>query len=286
MWWPLGDAREGRPPSIDTGRFRYTAVPEDIEALNQRAASAADLDITAISMHNYPHVRARYALTNCGASMGDGYGPKLVARPATTRGRGGSLEWLSDPSIRVAIPGVRTTAWLALRLCLGREVNHVAMPFDRIIQAVAQGEVDAGLVIHEGQLSYADDGLELVVDLGAWWLKETGLPLPLGANALRRDLDTRHGPGSMRDVAGALRRSIEHALNLRTEGLDYAMGFARDISRARADEFVAMYVNNLSVDAGERGAAAIRTLLARGSAAGLCPDPGDIDLVAPAHEGR
>lgn len=280
MWWPLGDAATGRAPSIDVGPFMFTAVPADIESLNRRAVERADLDITALSIHAYPAVRAHYALTACGGSFGDGYGPKVVCRPETLRGRSGA-SWLADPSVRTATPGVRTTAHLALRMCVGAAFRHVETPFERIIGAVVAGEVEAGVVIHEGQLTFGDAGLALAIDLGGWWKEQTGLPLPLGGNALRRDLAERLGADGPGRLAGVLRRSIDHALSRRAQGLDYAMGFARDISRERADRFISMYVNELTVDCGSRGERAIRTLLGRAAAAGLCEPPGDVDLVHP-----
>jgi len=266
MWWPLDGA-------IDTGRFRFRAVPEDIESLNRRAVERGDLDITAISMHTYALTHGRYALTNSGASVGDGFGPKIVS--AEPHGRA----WLSTPGLTIAIPGERTTAFLATRLCIGREFGFVAMPFETIIDAVADGSVDAGVIIHEGQLTYRDAGLSLIADLGAWWKQRTGLPLPLGANAIRRDLDDRFGAGSMREVAGILGRSIEHALSHRDEGVAYAQRFARGLPAATTDEFISMYVNDLTVDLGEVGARAVERLLHDGARAGLCPDPGEIDLV-------
>lgn len=282
MWWPLGDAARGAEPAVDVGRFRFRAVAEDIESLNRRAIEVGDLDITAISMHAYPHVQGRYALTSCGASMGEGYGPKIVARQDRLAGDlAGNVSWLTSPGVRIAIPGLRTTAYLALRLLTERVVEVVPMSFERIIDAVVSGEVEAGLVIHEAQLTYADSGLALVADLGEWWKRQTGLPLPLGGNAIRRDLDERFGAGASRELAGALKASIEYAMEQRGEGLEYALGFARGLEAARADEFVAMYVNRWTLDAGEEGREAIERLLEEGAAAGLCPAPGVIDLVRP-----
>jgi len=268
MWWPLDGG-------IDTGRFRFKAVPEDIESLNRRAVERGDLDVTAISMHSYALVHERYALTSFGASVGDGFGPKIVAREPHKR------HWLAEPGRTIAIPGERTTAYLAGRLCIGRPFEFVAMPFERIIDAVASGETDAGIVIHEGQLTFADAGLALVADLGAWWLERTGLPLPLGANAVRRDLDERFGPGATGEIAGALSRSIAHALANRDQGVEHAQAFARGIPRTTTDEFISMYVNELTIDLGDRGARAVERLLRDGAEAGLCPDPGPIELVGP-----
>lgn len=268
MWWPLEGA-------IDTGRFRYQAVPEDIETLNRRAVEQGDLDITAISMHTYAAVSDRYALTSSGASVGDGFGPKIVARESHDR------EWLRTPGLTIAIPGERTTAYLATRLCVGQPFEFVAMPFETIMDAVQDGAVDAGVIIHEGQLTYSDAGLTLIADLGAWWKERTGMPLPLGANSIRRDLDDRFGEGTLREVAGTLSRSIAYALEHRDEGVAYAGQFARGLPEATTDEFISMYVNELTIDLGEIGANAVERLLRDGAAAGLCPDPGPIDLVFP-----
>ena len=257
MWWPLDGV-------IDTGRFRFRAVPEDIETLNRRAVEVGDLDITAISMHTYASVHDRYALTSSGASVGDGFGPKIVAR------QGHDRAWLKTPGLTIAIPGERTTAYLAARLCIGRAFGFVVMPFETIMGAVADGSVDAGVIIHEGQLTYGESGLSLIADLGAWWKERTGMPLPLGANAVRRDLDGRFGAGTMREVSGILGRSIGHALAHRAEGVAHAGRFARGLPDETTDEFISMYVNELTVDLGELGAGA-----------GLCPDPGVIDLVFP-----
>ncbi len=268
MWWPLESA-------IDTGRFRFSAIPEDIESLNKRAVEQGDLDITAISMHTYANVHDRYALTSSGASVGDGFGPKIVSRDPHDR------DWLKTPGITIAIPGERTTAHLATRLCVGQPFKFVAMPFETIMSAVADGDVDAGVIIHEGQLTYQDAGLTLIADLGAWWKERTGLPLPLGANAIRRDLDDRFGPGTLQEVAGVLSKSIEHALAHRDEGVAYARQFARGLPEATTDEFISMYVNDLTIDLGTVGAKAVDRLLTDGAKAGLCPDPGEIDLVFP-----
>ncbi len=273
MWWPLGGA-------IDTGRFRYRLVRADIGTLNDRAIAAAEYDITAISMHAYAYVRDRYALTSCGASMGDGYGPRVVAREP----RGDGAGWLAGPGVRVATPGLTTTAHLALRMMLrGAEPESVVMPFDRVLDAVTSGRADAGVVIHEAQLTYADAGLALIADLGAWWRSETGLPLPLGANVIKRDLDERFGAGTLAEVTGVLARSVEHALSEREESLRVALEADPGADRAIADEFISMYVNSLTLDAGERGADAVRELLSQAHAMGLCPDPGEIDMIRPAE---
>lgn len=295
MWWPLtgkidprdrdkrGVAVPVTPPLLDTGRFRFLAVPADIEVLNRRAVETGDLDITAISMNTYPYVKDRYALTSCGASVGDGYGPKLVCRAESLRplGQEAALARLRGGEWSLAIPGKRTTAFLVLRLMLGTDALRTSeMAFDRVIMSVARGEQDAGLVIHDAQLTFAAAGLAQLSDLGAWWKTSTGgLPLPLGANAIRRDLEQRFGPGTLREVAGLLEQSVRVSLGHRQESLDYAAAFAPGTTPAEVDRYIDMYVTPLTVDAGERGLNAIRRLLGDGATAGLCPDPGTIELV-------
>lgn len=281
MWLALGHVSErgsttpSREPRIDTGRFRFRIVPADIETLNRRAVERGDLDCTAVSFHVYPSIKHRYALTACGASMGEGYGPKVVARDAH------DPDWLKTPGLRIASPGERTTAHLTLRLLLGQDFHARPTPFEEIIPAVAGGDADAGVVIHEGQLTYPDAGLALVADLGQWWTQRTDLPLPLGANAIRRDLDDRFGPGTLEEVAAILRRSIEYALAHRAEHLKYAAGFGRGVSDERNDAFVRLYVNDLTLDAGERGRQAVRRLLHEAHEQGLTPDPEPIDWIEP-----
>ena len=248
---------------IDTGRYRFEHELVDIETLNRRAFSG-ELELTALSLHAYAHLADRYALCPCGASMGDGYGPMVVARqPATID---------EIRRMTVAVPGTLTTAYLALRLCLGNDFSHVVVPFDEILEVTAAGEhqgqrVDAGLIIHEGQLTYAEDKLHLVVDLGKWWLQDTGLPLPLGANGIRKDL----GAETIREVTRLLKASIQFGLEHRREALDYALGFGRGLDRAKADTFVGMYVNDWTLDFGPRGREAVTRLLARGFEAGVIP---------------
>ncbi|MEC9373256.1 MAG: MqnA/MqnD/SBP family protein [Planctomycetota bacterium] len=280
MWWPLGDASTAVPPTINTRGISFTPIAEDIEKLNHRTIEIGDLDCTALSMHCYPHVKDRYALTTCGASMGDGYGPKIVVGPDAPRDA--DLNWLARPDVRIAVPGLRTTAYLVLQLMLGaRRTNVIAMPFDQVIPRTLAGEADAALIIHEAQVSYPEEGLRLIVDLGAWWKTETGLPLPLGANAIRRDLDARFAAGTMRRVSAVLKNSIEHAMAQRARGVDHALAYARGIPAAQADEFIALYVNQLTIDAGETGRKAVQELLDRGAAADLCPPPGRVEMVAP-----
>ncbi len=280
MWWALGHAGasagspDERAPEIDTGRFLFRVVLSDIETLNRRAEEPGDLDVTAISAHAYPLVKHRYAITSCGSSLGDGYGPKVVAREKH------GVDWLGS-GVELAVPGERTSAFLALRLLLGAEFRFRVVPFDRIIDEVVEGRADAGLVIHEGQLTFQERGLSQVVDLGAWWKSTTGLPLPLGLNAVRRDLDARFGAGSSVEVARVLRTSIEYGLRRRPIVLERVMGYARGLTTAQADRFVNMYVNPLSRELGARGVQSIREFLRRGSEAGLCPDPGPVDIVEP-----
>ena len=253
---------------LDTGELRFEHQLVDIETLNRRAFSG-ELELTAVSLHAYAHLNEIYMLCPCGASMGDRYGPMVVAREKF------SVEELAGKTI--AIPGKLTTAYLALRMCLDTDFSYVVVPFDRILDAASDGkyegrEVDAGLVIHEGQLTYGDRDLNLVIDTGQWWFDETALPLPLGANAIRKDL----GPRVIREVNRLLKASIQYGLEHREEALDYALSYGRGLDRGQADKFVRMYVNDWTLDFGVRGRDAVRELLARGHAAGVIPK-----LVAP-----
>jgi len=252
---------------IDTHGWRFEHVLQDIQTLNDRAM-AGELDITAISIHAYPYVADKYALTDCGSSMGDGYGPMVVTRTPI------QVEDLRGKTI--AIPGERTTAFLTLNLLLGRgEFRHTVVMFDQILPYVADGKADAGLIIHEGQLTYHDHELHKVVDLGEWWKRTTGLPLPLGGNCIRRAL----GQKTMSEVTAILKRSIEYSLAHREEAVEYALEYARDMGRDLADRFVGMYVNEWTLAYGETGRRAVRELLSRGHQAGLVPDVGEIDFV-------
>lgn len=279
MWWPLGSVEPGSEsePTIDTGPFRFRPIAADIDVLNRRAMQQADLDITACSMHAYPHIRHNYALTTCGSSMGDNYGPKVVAREPHP------IEWLLEPGITIGIPGEKTTAFLTLRLLLESDFDYRVLPFETITDRVLSGDLDAGLVIHEAQITYTDMGLHAIADLGEWWGRRTGLPLPLGANAIRRDLDRRFAPGTARALVSVLRRSIEHAMGVgSSRGIDHALGFAQPGTRRdQAEKFIGMYVNALTIDCSGRGTEAIRRLLREGYAAGLCPDPGEVDIIGP-----
>jgi 5,8-dihydroxy-2-naphthoate synthase len=251
---------------LDACGLRFVHQLEDIETLNRRAMQG-ELEVSAVSIHAFAHLSDRYALLASGCSMGDRYGPTLITRTPRT---------LADlQASTIAIPGTLTTAYLALRLCLGRDVSTVVMPFDQILPAVAEGRVEAGLIIHEGQLYYGERGLHKVIDLGHWWHEETGLPLPLGGNVVRRDL----GEELIAEVARLLKASIQYALDHRAEALDYALRFARDLDPALADRFVGMYVNEWTLDYGPRGREAVRRLLATAAAADLIPAPVDVQFV-------
>jgi len=254
---------------VDTGDRRYAHELADIETLNRRAV-AAELDVTAVSFHAYAHLAGRYALLAHGASVGDRYGPRLVAReprPADPRrALAGRL---------VGVPGELTTAYLALRLYRSGARTRV-LPFDAIEDALLAGEVDVGLLIHEGQLTYADRGLHLWEDLGEWWHGETGLPLPLGGNVVRKDL----GAALVRAVAADLKASIVWGLEHRAETLAHAQGFARGMDAARTDRFVGMYVNDYTVDLGPTGRIAVQRLLDEGHRAGLLPAAVRAEFVA------
>ncbi len=257
---------------IDTGPYEFRHELVDIETLNRRAF-AGELELTAVSIHAYAHLTDKYVLCPCGASMGDKYGPIVVAPRQYT------IAELCP--LTIAVPGTLTTAYLALRLCLRKDFKHVVVPFDQIIEAAASGRyknqpIDAGLIIHEGQLTYGDRGLKLAVDLGQWWYEQTGLPLPLGGNVLRRDLE----PKAIREVNRLLKESIRYGLEHRAEALDYALQFGRDLDRAKADRFVGMYVNEWTLDFGERGREAVRRLLGEGHKAGVIPQRVEPEFVS------
>jgi 1,4-dihydroxy-6-naphthoate synthase len=243
--------------AVPTPGYAFEHVLADIETLN-RAALAGTYEVTACSIHAYPYIADRYALLNAGASMGEGYGPVLVAREPLA---GSALE-----RARVAVPGTLTSAYLALKLWRP-SLRTVSLPFDRILDSVAAGEVDAGVIIHEGQLTYGDLGLHAVVDLGVWWSGETGLPLPLGGNAIRRDL----GQATLEEVAALVRESIRYGLEHRDPALDHATRFGRGLSPEQADRFVGMYVNPRTLDYGPDGREAVQLFLDRGAEAGLLP---------------
>lgn len=251
---------------LATGGLEFRHELQDIETLNQRARRK-ELEVTAVSLHAYPYIAADYALLPTGCSMGDQYGPMVVARRPMT------LQELRESTI--AIPGILTTAFLALNLLLGRNFKYVVVPFDQILGEVTSGRVDAGLIIHEGQLTFGTLGLHLIVDLGVWWQESTGLPLPLGGNVVRRDL----GHDLIVRVSRLLRQSIQYALDHRADALDYALQYGRDLDGALADRFVGMYVNQWTLDYGDRGRAAVRELLRRGAEAGIVPSLSSVDFV-------
>lgn len=258
--------------AIDTGPYRFEHELVDIETLNRRAFSG-ELELTAISLHAYAYLHEKYLLCPCGASMGDKYGPMLVSRQPQP------LDSFGDKTI--AVPGTLTTAYLALRLCLQADFSYVAVPFDQIIPATVQGEfqgqsIDAGLIIHEGQLTYGQENLQLIVDLGQWWYQQTQLPLPLGANAIRKDL----GEKVIRDVNRLLKQSIQYGLDHREPALQYALEYGRGLDHSLADKFVGMYVNDWTLDFGPRGRQAVAQLLQSGFEAGVIPN-----LVAPEFVG-
>ena len=250
---------------LDTGNLRFAHELSDIESLNRRALGG-ELEVSAVSIHAYAYLADRYALLSSGSSMGDRYGPRLVARSAMRR------EDLRGKTI--AVPGEWTTAFLALKLYEPR-VEHVVVPFDEILGYVERGEADVGLLIHEGQLTHEGEGFALIEDLGEWWHSETGLPLPLGGNVVRRDL----GEETMREVARLIKASIRYSLDHREEALAYALDYARDLPPELADRFVSMYVNEWTLDYGETGRKAVRTLLSRGYEAGIIPDKVEVEFV-------
>jgi 1,4-dihydroxy-6-naphthoate synthase len=260
MFWALAEDR------VDTRGLEFEHVLRDIQTLNEWALEGR-LEVTAISLHAYPFVQDRYVLLPHGASMGSGYGPVVVAREAMTKDELGGVE--------IAVPGKMTTAFLVLRMYLG-DFAYRVIPFDRILDEVKTGEAEAGLLIHEGQLTYEAEGLRKLVDLGEWWLLETGLPLPLGANVARRDL----GDEVLRDVSAVLADSIAAGLANRGEAIRYALQFGRRLDSALGDRFVGMYVNELTQDYGEEGREAVRELLRRGEAIGAFESPVQVDFVS------
>lgn len=251
---------------IDTGDLQFKHILQDIETLNHRAA-VGELDITAISVHAYTYVNHHYAILTAGGSLGLGYGPMVVAKE----------EWDIDTlkKKKIAIPGKMTSAYLALRLCIG-EFDFDVVPFDQIIPAVEDGRVDAGLIIHEGQLMYGDHGLYKLLELGEWWSQETGgLPLPLGANAIRKDL----GEEMIQRIAPFMRTTIQYSLDNREGALAHAMQYARDLKQEQADKFVGMYVNELTLHLGDKGKESYKLFLDRGYKEGIIPNPVDLEFV-------
>ena len=255
---------------IPTHGFRFEHILQDIQTLNERA-TRGELDISAVSIHAYAYVSDKYALLPSGASMGDGYGPMLVAKQRLTR------EEIS--SRRIAVPGTMTSAFLALQLWLGqpaREFDYLVVPFDQIFSAVREGRADVGLIIHEGQLTFANEGLELCADLGVWWGRENdGLPLPLGGNVISK----RFEPPIRRTISDILTQSIQFSLDHRTEAVQHALQYARDMGRELADKFVGMYVNHWTLDYGEKGRESIRRFLGRAHERGLIPHRQELEFV-------
>ena len=252
---------------IDTGDLKFVHELQDIETLNRRAMRG-ELEVSAVSIHAYAHLLDKYALLPTGCSMGDRYGPMVVAR------RPMSVEELK--AVKIAIPGTMTTAFLTLRLLLPGGFQYDVVPFDEIIGVVASGKYDAGLIIHEGQLTFQNQGLHLVVDLGVWWQEKTGLPLPLGGNVVRRDL----GPELMHRISEYLKQSIRYSLAHRQEALQHALKYARDMDVTLADKFVGMYVNDWTLDYGPRGREAVSRLLDEAHSAGIIPRPVAVEFVS------
>ncbi len=250
---------------IPTGNLRFVHELQDIETLNRRALNG-ELEVTAVSIHAYAFLLDKYALLPTGSSMGDKYGPMVVARRR--------LAPKDLPGLKIAIPGTLTTAYLTLELLFEsiharNRLVYEVVPFDQIIPAVVTGKYDAGLIIHEGQLTFRNQGLNLVADLGVWWQDKTGLPLPLGGNVVRKDL----GEPTMKEISRLIRESIKYGLAHREEALSHALQYARDMDAKLADKFVGMYVNHWTLDYGDRGRAAIRRLLSEGHRAGVIPKP-------------
>jgi 1,4-dihydroxy-6-naphthoate synthase len=251
---------------IPTGNLAFAHELQDIETLNRRCLKQ-ELDISAISLHAFAYLSDKYALLSSGCSMGDRYGPMVVAKKAYT------IDELK--SLRIAVPGTLTTAFLSLSLLLGSKFQYEVVPFDEILNAVEQGKVDAGLIIHEGQLTFQNQGLKLVVDLGVWWYEKTGLPLPLGGNVVRKDL----GSDIISEASRLIRESIHYGLDHRKEALAYALQYGRDLDTGLADKFVGMYVNDWTVDYGEKGRKAVQLLLTEGHKAGVIPHPVLVEFV-------
>jgi 1,4-dihydroxy-6-naphthoate synthase len=305
MWWPLtgkvnpdGSPVAGRDgqPRITSPRFAFRAVPGDIAEFNRLAArpdaeGGTPHDITALSVRAWADVAHRYVITNVGSSFGDGYGPKVVVR--SDRDTISCQMCLRGPEVTIAVPGLRTSAFLTLCLMLGKDASSkptkfIEAPFDQIIPLVRDAKADAGLVIHEAQVTFAEAGLREVVDLGRWWKKERGLPLPLGVNAMKRDLDQRFGPGTIAEVARLFEQSLDYALAHRHESIDATLPFAALNARASGtpapsrdtvERYIDMYVTDLTIDMGERGRTAIEWLLMEGADAGLCPRVRGVDVV-------
>jgi 1,4-dihydroxy-6-naphthoate synthase len=256
---------------IDLRGYRFEHRLEDIQTLNERA-TRGELHISAISIHAYAYVADKYALLPCGASMGDGYGPIVITKSPSSK-----LQAPKDVDLRkslIAVPGTMTSAFLALRLYLG-DFKFVVVPFDQIFETVNRGDADAGLIIHEGQLTYEKAGFEKLIDLGEWWKRETRLPLPLGGNVIRKDIS----PDVRRDLLAIMRESIDFGLEHRNEAIEHSMPYARDMNQRLADKFIGMYVNDFTRDYGEKGRAAIRKFLGDAKRAGYIDNLAEIEFV-------
>jgi len=256
---------------IDTRGHRFHHILQDIETLNQRAARG-ELHVSAVSIHAYAYLTDRYALLPCGASMGDGYGPMFVSTIEPPSEPDEIRAWLSKKL--VAVPGLRTSAYLALKL-FGVPVETVVVPFDQIFDFVRAGKAEVGLLIHEGQLTYEQEGFHLILDLGQWWKTETGLPLPLGGNVIRKDIP----PDVRLEVSEILKESIRYGLENRLAGIKHSMPLARGLDLKQADKFIGMYVNDYTLDYGEKGREAIRQFLGRGKAQGILPSAVELEFV-------
>jgi 1,4-dihydroxy-6-naphthoate synthase len=257
---------------VDTRGHSFKHILQDIETLNQRALRG-ELHISAVSIHAYAYLSDRYALLPCGASMGDGYGPMLVSIAKPPSDANTIQDWLSKKL--VAVPGLKTSAYLALRL-FGVPVETVVVPFDHIFEYVRAGKADVGLLIHEGQLTYAKEGFHLVQDLGCWWKNETGLPLPLGGNVIRKDIP----PQVRKEVSDILKESIRYGLDHRVAGVKHSMPLARGLDLEQADRFIGMYVNDYTLDYGGSGREAIRRFLRRGVELGVIPSAAEVEFVS------
>ena len=256
---------------IDTRGHEFRHILQDIETLNQRALNG-ELHISAVSIHAYAYLTDRYALLPCGASMGDGYGPMLVTKEEAPSEPDAVRAWLRTKTL--AVPGLRTSAYLALSLFAG-ELNATVVPFDQIFDFLKAGRAAAGLIIHEGQLTYLDEGFRLVLDLGSWWKAKTGLPLPLGGNVIRKDIPS----GIRKEVAEILKESIDYGLRNRQAGIEHSMPLARGLDLERADRFIGMYVNEFTRDYGKIGRQAISRFLGEASDRGLIPKPVALEFV-------
>jgi 1,4-dihydroxy-6-naphthoate synthase len=259
---------------IETGGYRFEHILQDIQTLNERAVRG-ELDITAVSIHAYAYVLDRYAMLPCGASMGDGYGPILVAKEGVKPGTEDEAVRALLRSKKIAVPGRMTSAYLALRLFAG-ECDCVFVPFDEVFDAVRGGEAEIGLLIHEGQLTYGSEGFAKVLDLGEWWTRETGLPLPLGGNVVRKEIE----PEVRSELGRVLRESIRYGLEHRREGVRHSMPLARGLDEAATDRFIGMYVNDYTLDYGEKGRRAVHEFLGAASEEGIIAAPVELEFVS------